>query len=261
MRLPRFGRFLSGAGGDGWIDYSQESWWETEERTKREEDIARGFWVVSDPLTQKEDEEWRDMKYNLDYYNVVEKTENEQTWMDYVFKDTEIEAKFKALEKKKKDHDDTNNYASCRLAPEEYYMVKDKVLKEGIGKQWVRFESQSETGFKYIKVDFPTDYEWLLNNAVGRAKQADNPAGYHITICYDKTYVSDPKAKEATDAIATKYGGWWQKIEMKDITISSGDTYQIEGNSEFAEDLRRTVAITLAVYKKNPNYKAHISMD
>ena len=148
----------------------------------------------------------------------------------------------------------------CRLAPKEYYKVKDKVLSEGLGELWVRFETQSETGFKYIKVEFPTDYKWLLNNAVGRAKQADNPAGYHITICYDKTYESDPEAKDATDDIAEKYK-WWTKIEMKDISISSGDTYQIEGNSEFAEDLRRTVAITLAGYKDNPNYKAHISMD
>ena len=146
----------------------------------------------------------------------------------------------------------------CRLAPEEYYRVKDRVLKEGIGELWVIFETQSETGFKYIKVDFPTDYKWLLNNEFGRAKQAVNPAGYHITICYDKTYVSDPKAKEATDAIAEKYGGWWQKIVMKDISISSGDTYQIEGDSEFAQDLRNTVAITLA---EKLNYKAHISMD
>jgi hypothetical protein len=264
MRLPRFGRFLSGAGGDEWIDYSQyseEKWWEKEERTKREEDTRRGSWVVSDPLTPDEEEEWRDIKYNLDYYNVVEKTENEQTWTEYEFKDPAIKAKFLALEKKKKDHDDTNNYALCRLAPKEYYEVKDKVLKEGLGELWVKFETQSETGFKYIKVDFPQDYKLLLNNEFGRAKQAVNPAGYHITICYDKTYVLDPKAKEATDVIAEKYGEWWQKIEIKNISISSGDTYQIDGDSEFAEDLRRTVAITLAGYKDNPNYRAHISMD
>ena len=258
MRLPRFGRFLSGAGGDGWIDYhSQENWWEKEERTKREADISRGSWVVSDPLTPAEEQEWREIKYNNDYYNAEEKTENEQTWTEYVFKDTEIEAKFNALAKKKKDHDDTKNYALCRLAPKEYYMVKDRVLKEGLGELWVIFETQSETGFKYIKVEFPRDYELLLNNAVGRAKQAVNPAGYHITICYDKTYASNPEAQKATDAIAEKYK-WWTKIEMKDISISSGDTYQIEGDSEFAQDLRNTVAITLA---KKLNYKAHISMD
>ena len=135
-------------------------------------------------------------------------------------------------------------------------MVKDIVLKEGIGKLWVKFETQSESGFEYIKMDFPLDYKWLLNNEVGRTKQAVNPAGYHITICYDKTYESDPEAKKATDDIEEKY--WrWQEIEMKDISISSGDTYQIEGDSEFAEDLRNTVAITL----NKPNYKAHISMD
>ena len=119
MRLRRFGRFLSGAGGDdAYKEYTPEEreqwyeeerrrrnkeWWREEEaRTKREEDIARGYWVVSDPLTPEEEEEWQDMKYNSDYYNIVEKTENEQTWTEYVFKDKEIEAKFDALEKKEK---------------------------------------------------------------------------------------------------------------------------------------------------------------
>ena len=122
--------------------------------------------------------------------------------------------------------------------------------------------TDSDTGFRYRKVNFDSNDADLLIGPAGQALQAQNPAGYHITICYDKTYKEDPIAKEAaTDAIAMKYGDWWHEIEMKDISISSGDTYQIDGDSEFAEDLRRTVAITLAGYKDNPNYKAHISMD
>ena len=273
MKLPRFGRFLSGAGGDNeykeytpeereqwndeeWKRRRTENWWEKEERTKREADIKRAKWVVSDPLTPEEEQKWEHLKYNNDLYTAEEKTEKGKTWKVWVFKDANIEAEFNALDKKKKEYDDTYNYFVCRLAPREYYEVKDRVLRDGIGKRWVRFETQSDTGFKYIKVDFPSDYKWLLNNEVGRAKQAVNPAGYHITICYDKTYESDPEAKKATDAFAEKYWGW-QEIEMKDISISSGDTYQIEGDSEFAEDLRKTVAITL----DKPNYKAHISMD
>ncbi len=58
------------------------------------------------------------------------------------------------MDKKKQYHNDTKNYALCRLAPKEYYKVKDRELKEGIGELWVIFETQSETGFKYIKVDF-----------------------------------------------------------------------------------------------------------
>ena len=49
------------------------------------------------------------------------------------------------------------------------------------------------------------------------------------------------------------------KIEMREIEISSGDTYQIVGNSQFAQDLRETVAITMT--HKGAGYKAHISMD
>ena len=106
MKLPRFGRFFSGAGDDDeWRDYDmkEENWWEKEESTKREAreaDIARGHWVVSDQLTQEEEEAWQDIKHNIKYYNAEEKTENGQIWTVHVFKDADIEAKFDALEKK-----------------------------------------------------------------------------------------------------------------------------------------------------------------
>ena len=105
MKLPRFGRFFSGAGDDDeWRDYDmkENNWWEKEERTKREAreaDIARGHWVVSAQLTAAEEQEWQDIKYNNDLYNAEEKTENGKTWMDWVFKDANIEAKFNALKK------------------------------------------------------------------------------------------------------------------------------------------------------------------
>ena len=104
MKLPRFGRFLSGAGGDEeWKDYDMkdDNWREKDERTKRE-DIARGHWVVSAQLTAAEEQEWQDIKYNNDLYNAEVKTENGETWTDYVFKDANIEAEFNALDKKKK---------------------------------------------------------------------------------------------------------------------------------------------------------------
>ncbi len=124
----------------------------------------------------------------------------------------------------------------------------------------VIFDTQLDTGFRYLKVHFPDDFELLLNNEYCRSVQATNPAGYHITICDRRVYDSDAAAKEATDKLAEK-DGEWQEIEMNSISISSGDTYQIEGDSEFAEDLRRKVAIKLSRQKNTPNYKAHISMD
>ena len=262
MRLPRFGRFLSGA---GWVDYSQhpeENWWEKEERTKRQADILRGHWVVSPSLTPEEEEEWKRLKYEYDLYEEVEETDsNGRTGKVWAFKDTENASNFEVLNDKKDKHEGSLNYATCRLPPAQYYTVKDRVQKEGIGKRWVKFFTDSDTGFRYLKVDFASDDPDLLNGHAGQALQAQNPAGYHITICYDKTYKEDPRAQEATDEIERKYGDWWREINMHKISISSGDTYQIDGDSEFAEDLRRTVAITLAGSKNNPNYKAHISMD
>ena len=41
------------------------------------------------------------------------------------------------------------------------------------------------------------------------------------------------------------------------VTVSSGDTYEIVGNSEFATDLRAVTSITKA---NDPDYKHHISL-
>jgi hypothetical protein len=115
MGLPRFGRFMRGGGGE-WENYTQvqmdewyeqqrmerdrQWWWEEEARTKREEDIARGHWEISDNLTPEETEEWERLKFNNDLYNAVDKTGNGQTWKDSVFKDAENEARFQVLDKK-----------------------------------------------------------------------------------------------------------------------------------------------------------------
>jgi len=268
MRLPRFRRFLGSGEGD-WVEYTQagrdewsrrsnEEWWAREERRKKEEDIRRGSWVVSPKPTVWEEREWRDLRYdNILWANVQKTDENGKPWEVWEITDPKIKARFDKLDEKRQQHINTDNYQKRRLPPSEYYAVKDHVLTHGIGIQPVRFETASD-GFKYLRVDFPDDYKWLLNNEFGRSEQAKNPAGYHITICEPKTYDTDQAAKQATDHLEGEYGRW-QEIEMNEITISSGDTYQIEGNSQFAQDLRETVAITMR--HKGAGYKAHISMD
>ena len=111
MRLPRFGRFLSGAGGDEWIDYSQENWWEKEERTKREADISRGSWVVSPALTPEEEEEWKRLQYDYDLYEEVEETDsNGRTGKVWAFKDPDSASNFEGLNDKKDKHEGSLNY-------------------------------------------------------------------------------------------------------------------------------------------------------
>jgi len=263
MRLPRFQRFLGcGYTQAEWDEFYEEErrkrdeeWWAGEERRKKEEDIRRGHWVVSPRLTSVEEQEWEAINFNNSLWTDVKKTEDGQSWWERVCNDPVAKARFDVLDKKRQEHIDTDNYARCRLPPIQYYQVKEKVLQDGIGTRWVRFETASD-GFKYLRVHFPDDYQWLLNNETGKAQQRTNPAGLHITICDWRKY--EGAAKEATDALEANY--WqWQEIEMKEISVSTGDTYQIEGNSQFAQDLRETVAITMR--HKGAGYKAHISMD
>ena len=287
MRLPRFQRFL-GRGEREWTDWTQEEWdewrrrnneeWEEQERRrneewwaeetrrrdaeasrKREEDITRGHWVVSPELTDAEDQEWRELRYDRDLWIEVEKTdENGKPWKEWEITDPEIKARFTTLDKKRQEHIDTDNYKKCRLPPMEYYAIKDYVLENGLGTERVRFETASD-GYKFVRIAFPDDYPWLLNNEFGRSQKATRSTGYHITICEAETYKTDRAAKEATDRFRKKWGPWWREIEMNEISVSSGDTYQIEGESQFARDLRETVAITLK--DKGAGYKAHISQD
>ena len=45
---------------------------------------------------------------------------------------------------------------------------------------------------------------------------------------------------------------------VPDVLVSSGDTYQIMGNSQFAKDLREVTDITMA---HKGNYQPHVSLD
>ena len=256
MRLPRFQRFL-GRGEGEWREYSQAEWDEFYEEERVREDIRRGHWVVSPRLTSAEEQEWEAINFNNSLWTDVEKTEDGQSWWERVCNDPVAKAKFDVLDKKRQEHIDTDHYFRCRLPPREYYHVKDYVLEHGIGVRWVKFD-ELPNGFRFLRVHFPDDYQWLLNNEHGRSEKATKDSGYHISICDGWKYIADEAARQATDHLREMYW-WWQEIEMNEISISSGDTYQIEGNSQFAQDLRETVAITMK--HKGRGYKAHISMD
>ncbi len=73
--------------------------------------------------------------------------------------------------------------------------------------------TDSNTGFRYLKVDFDSNDADLLNGPAGQSLQAQNPAGYHITICCGKTYKEGPRVQEATDEIERKYGDWYNTVQ------------------------------------------------
>ena len=60
---------------------------------------------------------------------------------------------------------------------------------------------------------------------------------------YDTDYTYNPKARAAIDNFAHKYGNYKEVVILR-RSVSSGDTFKILGDSEFAKDLRAIPDIT-----------------
>ena len=74
---------------------------------------------------------------------------------------------------------------------------------------------------------------------------------------YNTDYTENPTTRAAIDNFAHKYGTY-KELMVPRVNVSSGDTYEIIGDSEFARDLRAVTDITKA---SSANYKPHISLD
>ena len=120
----------------------------------------------------------------------------------------------------------------------------------------VQYERQPDTGFHFARIYFPRGFKHLTNEE-GQRRKATTPAGYHVTLGYHKDYTESPEARAAIDSFAHKYRRH-KEVMIPNVSVSSGDTYEIIGNSEFARDLRAVTSITKA---DNPDYKPHISLD
>ena len=66
-------------------------------------------------------------------------------------------------------------------------------------------------------------------------------------------YTENPTSRAAIDNFAHKYG-WYKEVLIPKVNVSSGDTYEILGDSEFAKDLRAVTDITEA---GSSNYLDH----
>jgi hypothetical protein len=73
---------------------------------------------------------------------------------------------------------------------------------------------------------------------------------------YNTDYTENPTARAAIDNFAHKYGTY-KEVVIPKVNVSSGDTYEILGDYEFAKDLRAVTDITKA---SSANYKPHISL-
>ena len=68
---------------------------------------------------------------------------------------------------------------------------------------------------------------------------------------YNTDYTENHTTRAAIDNFAHKYG-WYKEVMIPKVNVSSGDTNEILGDSEFEEDLRAVTDITKA---DSTNYK------
>ena len=246
-----------------WRRERDEEWEREQERERererrkrehrREKDAKRrGTWEVTEPLTTDEENELRELK-NWDlWWEVGDPITMETNW---ILKDPSQQPRYDELEYKDKQHKDSTHFLETRVPPREYYKRKNDIEK-GLGLRRVRYERQPDTGFHFARIYFPRGFKHLTNEE-GQRRKAATPAGYHVTLGYDRDYTENAEARAAIDNFANKYRRY-KEVMIPNVSVSSGDTYEIIGNSEFARDLRAVTSITKA---DDPGYKPHISLD
>ena len=261
-----FHNMIGGMEDEEWARWRRErdEEWEREqererarERRKREhrqerDAMKRGTWEVTEPLTTDEENELRELK-NWDlWWEVGDPITMETNWR---LKDPSQQPRYDELEYKDKQHKDSTHFLETRVPPQEYYKRKNDIEK-GLGIVGVRYERQPDTGFHFARIYFPRGFKHLTNEE-GQRRKAATPAGYHITLGYDRDYTENAEARAAIDSFANKYRRY-KEVMIPNVSVSSGDTYEIIGNSEFARDLRAVTSITKA---DDPSYKPHVSLD
>ena len=241
-----------------------DEWWERERerewlllRRKRDyrherNAIRRGTWEVTEPLTTDEENELRVLK-NWDLWEEVTDPTTRET--DWRLRDQSLQPRHDELADKDKEHKGSTNFLETRVPPQEYYNRK-KGIEKGLGIVRVQYERQPDTGFHFARIYFPRGFKHLTNEE-GQRRKAATPAGYHVTLGYDRDYTENAETRAAIDNFANKYRDY-QRVIVPNVRVSSGDTYEIIGNSEFARDLRAVTSITKA---DNPDYKPHVSLD
>ena len=132
-------------------------WWEGEQRRREREwlltqrkrqyrrerdDIKRGHWEVTEPLTPDEENELQELRN----YDLWEEFINPTTGRpDWRLRDPTQQPRHDELAYKDKEHKGTVNFLETRLPPREYYNTKEYIEKHGLGRSGVQYERKTET--------------------------------------------------------------------------------------------------------------------
>ena len=211
--------------------------WEEEQLRQRKtqyrrerDDINRGHWEVTEPLTPDEENELRELKNYELWEEFVNPTTNRPDWR---LRDPNQQPRYEELAKKDRDHKGSVNFLETRLPPRDYYNTRRNIQKNGLGLVGVQYEREPSTGFHFARIYFPRNFQHLTNPE-GRQRKRATSAGYHVTLGYHNDYTDNPAARAALDNFANKYRNY-QTVMVPKVSVSSGDTYEILGNSDFCQ--------------------------
>ena len=116
-----------------------------------------------------------------------------------------------------------------------------------------------------LRVDFPPQFTHLLNARGLQEKHATN-AGFHISLSYRREVDQNPEHRENINNFLRKYFGLENGLDdigsrpgvttnFSRVRVNKNGIYNLEGTTEFEEDLREIVLEGTA------KHEAHISLD
>ncbi|MFM7988952.1 MAG: hypothetical protein ACKPKO_57530 [Candidatus Fonsibacter sp.] len=93
---------------------------------RERDDIKRGHWEVTEPLTPDKDNELQELKN----YDLWEEFINPTTWRpDWRLRDPTQQPRYDELARKDKEHKGSVNFLDTRLPPREYYITRGSIEK------------------------------------------------------------------------------------------------------------------------------------
>jgi hypothetical protein len=203
---------------------------------------------------KQDDNHWQDYTYNNEYGDEV----HDRRLVD------ETERHFYDDRQKMIDEYDTAvHWQNTRLRQPYYEFQKKRIEQNGL--QNVVLTPQITGNLISLRVDFPPQFTHLLNARGLQEKHATN-AGFHISLSYRREVDQNPEHRENINNFLRKYFGLENGLDdigtrlgmtknFPHVRVNKNGIYNLEGNTEFDEDLRELVLEGTA------KHEAHISLD
>ena len=161
------------------------------------------------------------------------------------------------------EYDTAVHWQNTRLRQPYYEFQKKRIEQNGL--QNVVLTPQITGNLISLRVDFPPQFTHLLN-ARGLQEKHATDAGFHISLSYRREVEQNPEHRVNINIFLRKYFGLENGLDdigtrpgmtknFSRVRVNKNGIYNLEGTTEFDEDLRELVLEGTA------KHEAHISLD